>query len=97
MYCAFYDALSYGKEFVMSDEDLKKLVRKLVKAIKRNLSIDWTEHENVKSEIRAAVKRTLRIHGLSPVKYPSTIDLVMKQAQVLYRNWPMLELVATRP
>jgi type I restriction enzyme R subunit len=93
---AFYDALSRGKEFVMSDEELKKLVKELVKSIKKSLSIDWTEHESVRSKVRAAVKRTLRIHGLSPLKYPSTIDLIMKQAQVLYKDWPTLGYEFTR-
>ncbi len=87
---AFYDAISYGKEFVMSDEELKKLVKDLVKSIKNNLSIDWTVHESVKSKVRAAVKRTLRLHGLPPVKYPLTIDLIMKQAQALYKDWPIV-------
>jgi len=87
---AFYDALSQRKEFVMSDEELKKLVRELVKSIKRNLSIDWVDHENVKSKIRVLTKRTLRIHGTSPVKYSSTVDLIMKQAEVLYKDWPTL-------
>ena len=86
---AFYDALSRGKEFVMSDEELKKLVRELVKSIKRNLSIDWVEHENIKSKIRVTVKRVLRRHGFSPAKYPSSVNLIMKQAQVLYEDWPI--------
>ena len=93
---AFYDALSRGKEVVMSDKELKKLVRELVKSVKRNLSIDWTEHENIKSKIRVIAKRNLRKHGLSPAKHPSTIDLIMKQAQALYRDWPTLGFEFTR-
>ena len=93
---AFYDALSQGKEFVMSNTELKKLVRELVKSMKRSLSIDWTEHENIKSKIRVVVKRTLRKHGLSPVKYLSTVSLIMKQAEVLYRDWPTLEFALVR-
>jgi type I restriction enzyme R subunit len=88
---AFYDALSRGEKFIASDEELKKLVKKLVETIKKNLSIDWTEHENVKSKVRASVKRLLRRHGFSPVRYPMTIDLIMKQAEALYRDWPTIE------
>ena len=87
---AFYDAISRGEKFIASDEQLKKLVKKLVETIKKNLSIDWTEHENVKSKVRAAVKRLLRRHGFSPVKYPMTINLIMKQAEALYRDWPSI-------
>ena len=87
---AFYDAISQGKEFIMADKELRELVRKLVKSIKRNLSIDWTQHESVKAKVRASVKRILRKHGFSPVKYPSTIKLILKQAEALYKDWPTL-------
>jgi len=87
---AFYDALSQGKEFIISDKELRKLVRKLVESIRRNLSIDWTQHENVKAKVRASVKRLLRKQGYSLVKYPSTIEMVMTQAETLYKDWPIL-------
>jgi len=87
---AFYDALAHGKEYVMSDEQLRKLAKKLVTTIKRNLSIDWSEHESVKAKVRAAVKRTLRSYGIPPIKCPTTIDLIMKQAHTLYKDWPVL-------
>ena len=64
--------------------------------MRRNLSIEWTEHENIKSKIRVVVKRTLRRHGLSPVKYPKTVTTIMKQAQVLYKDWPTLEIEVMR-
>ncbi|MEM5805250.1 MAG: type I restriction endonuclease subunit R [Candidatus Aenigmatarchaeota archaeon] len=87
---AFYDALSQGKEFIMSDQELNKIVKELVNSIKKNLSIDWTEHENVKSKVRATVKRLLRKHGFSPIKYPSTVEMIMRQAQLLYKDWPII-------
>ena len=87
---AFYDALSRGEIFIASNEELKKLVRELIRTIKNNLSIDWTEHENVKSKVRASVKRLLRRQGFSPVRYPMAVELIMKQAEVLYRDWPTL-------
>jgi type I restriction enzyme R subunit len=89
---AFYDALTHGEEYVMSDEQLRKLAKKLVDSIRKNLSIDWTKHESVKAKVRALVKRTLRIHGISPIRYPSTVDLIMKQAEALYSDWPTLGL-----
>jgi type I restriction enzyme R subunit len=87
---AFYDALTHGEEYVMSDEQLRKLAKKLVDSIRKNLSIDWTKHESVKAKVKALVKRTLRIHGISPIKYPSMVDLIMKQAEVLYKDWPTI-------
>jgi type I restriction enzyme R subunit len=89
---AFYDALSSGERLVASDEQLKKITKKLVESIKNNLSIDWTKHESVKAKIRAIVKRTLRIHGISPVRYTSTVDRIMKQAEALYEEWPAVQI-----
>jgi len=85
---AFYDALTYGKERIMEDERLKELVRKLVEAIKKNLSIDWTEHENVRAKIRATVKRVIRAYGISPLEHPETVEAIMRQAQTIYKEWP---------
>jgi type I restriction enzyme R subunit len=89
---AFYDALARGKEYVASNEELRKLAKKLVDAIKKNLSIDWTKHESVKAKIRAVVKRTLRISGVSPLKCPNTVKLIMGQAQNLYKDWPIVRI-----
>jgi len=87
---AFYDALTYGKEHIMSNEELKKLVKKLVDSIKGNLSIDWTNHENVKAKIRVSVKRILRSYGIPPTKLPETVEAIMKQAQAIYKEWPFV-------
>jgi len=89
---AFYDALTHGEEYVMSDEQLRKLAKKLVNSIKKNLSIDWTKHESVKAKVRALVKRTLRIHGIPPIKHPNTVELIMKQAEALYKEWPTIQI-----
>ena len=89
---AFYDALTHGEEYVMSDEQLRKLAKKLVNSIRKNLSIDWTKHESVKAKVRALVKRTLRIHGIPPIKHPNTVELIMKQAEALYKEWPTIQI-----
>ena len=92
---AFYDALSQGEISIASNEELKKLVQELIKTIKNNLSIDWTEHENVKSKVRASVKRLLRRYGFSPIRYPMAVELIIKQAEALYKDWPTLTLEYT--
>jgi type I restriction enzyme R subunit len=89
---AFYDALARGKEYILSNEQLKRLAKKLVDTIRKNLSIDWTKHESVKAKVRAAVKRTLRTYGISPFKHPSAIELIMEQAQALYKDWPSVAI-----
>ncbi|GAI02416.1 unnamed protein product, partial [marine sediment metagenome] len=72
------------------DEELKKLVKKLIGTIKKNLSIDWTKHESVVSNVRACVKRLLRKEGIPPVKYPLLMDSIMKQTHLLYQDWPIV-------
>ncbi|RLG48648.1 MAG: hypothetical protein DRN90_03255 [Thermoproteota archaeon] len=47
----------------MADDELRSLARELVETIKRNLSIDWTDHEDAKAKVKAAVKRLLRQKG----------------------------------
>jgi type I restriction enzyme R subunit len=88
---AFYDALARGKEYLKSNEQLKELAKKVVNTIKRNLSIDWTYHESVKAKIKSEVKKVLRASGVPPTKYQSTVDLIMKQAEALYKEWPTIQ------
>lgn len=86
---AFYDALAQGIEGLEFNEEVREIVRELVNTIKRNLTIDWTKHEMVKSRIRASVKRLLRRKGFKPKK--TLIENIMKQAETLYKNWPSVE------
>jgi type I restriction enzyme R subunit len=85
---AFYDAVAKGQEHIGGDEQLKTIARELVAAIKKNLSIDWTDHENVKARIRATVKRLLRRHGYKPAACEPLVVIIMEQAENLYRDWP---------
>jgi type I restriction enzyme R subunit len=88
---AFYDALAQGKESIASNEQLKELAKKIVNTIKGNLSIDWTHHESVKARIRLSVKKVLREYGIPPAKYQKSVDLIMKQAEALYKEWPTIQ------
>jgi len=84
---AFYDAVAQGREYIETDEQLLELAKKLVITIKRNLSIDWTDHENVKSKIRASVKRMLRREGFTPEVYEPIVGTIMEQAISLYQDF----------
>ena len=59
---AFYDAVSENLPTVYEQEFLCSLIHDAVQSIKRNLKVDWTQphREDVKAEVRAAVKRVLR-------------------------------------
>jgi hypothetical protein len=45
----------------------------------------------VKAKIRSEVKKVLRASGVPPAKYQSTVDLIMKQAEALYKEWPTIQ------
>jgi type I restriction enzyme R subunit len=88
---AFYDALSANDSAVqvLGEPTLKLIAQELVAAVKRNVSIDWTEKETVRAKLRVIVKRILRRYGYPPDKQESATNLVLEQARVLSENWPI--------
>jgi type I restriction enzyme R subunit len=56
---AFYDALEVNDSAVLElgDATLKAIARDLVKAIRNNVTIDWTIKEGVRAKLRVTVKR----------------------------------------
>lgn len=84
---AFYDAVAQGEEHIISEGELKELVRELVQTIKNNLSIDWADRESSKAKIRAAVKRLLKRKGYKTLKLEAVTSAIMEQAVCLYYHW----------
>ncbi len=84
---AFYDALSLAKKSDLKNGEFKNLVKELVKIIKRDLSVDWTNSEIIKSRIRANVKLLLLRNNFPPKENEKIIDLVLQQAFSLYRDF----------
>jgi type I restriction enzyme, R subunit len=84
---AFYDAICQNDSAVleMGDEMLKKIARELVDSVRRNATIDWSEKEQVRARMRAAVRRLLTRYGYPPDKQPAAIELVMDQAELMAR------------
>ena len=82
---AFYDAICQNDSAVleMGDELLKKIARELVESVRRNATIDWSEKEQVRARMRAAIRRLLTRYGYPPDKQPAAIELVMDQAELL--------------
>jgi len=84
---AFYDVVAQGREYIESDEQLLDIAKKLVDTIKRNLSIDWADHESAKSKIRASVKRVLIREGFTREVYEPMVGTIMEQAISLYQDY----------
>jgi type I restriction enzyme R subunit len=58
-----------------------------VEAVRRNVSIDWTERETVKAKLRTIVKRLLRKYGYPPDKQEKATQTVLTQAETLCKEW----------
>jgi len=74
------------------DEFLRDLVHDVVQSVKRNLKVDWTapHRDDVRSAIRAAVKRTLRNRGVKPQDFDRFLEVVMEQAIRSFAVWPLI-------
>jgi type I restriction enzyme R subunit len=86
---AFYDALETNDSAVkvLGDTILKLIAQDLVKAVRSNLTIDWTVRENVRANLRVIIKRILRKHGYPPDKEEKATATVLEQAEALSRAW----------
>lgn len=86
---AFYDALEVNDSAVkvLGDATLKRIAQDLVKAVRNNLTIDWTMRENVQASLRVIIKRILRKHGYPPDKQDKATATVLEQVEALSRAW----------
>jgi type I restriction enzyme, R subunit len=86
---AFYDALGTNDSAVqaLGDENLRFIAQELTKTIRENVTIDWTERENVRAKLRVMVKRILRKYGYPPDKQEQATKIVLEQAEVLCAEW----------
>ena len=86
---AFYDALETNDSAVaiMGDAALCQIARELVETVRANAKIDWTRREDVRAQLRVAVKCLLRKHGYPPDKQEKATNTVIKQAEALTTTW----------
>jgi type I restriction enzyme R subunit len=99
---AFYDALEVNDSAVkvLGDDTLKTIARELVENVRRNLSIDWTIKESLRTKMRIMVKRILRKYRYPPDKQEAAIKTVLERptyrqrAQQLQREMMALPTLA---
>jgi len=86
---AFYDALAVHGDVrkVMGDKILAAIAHDLVEAIRRSVTIDWTQKESVRADMRRKIKRLLRKHGYPPDKRKEALEAVFEQAEQACRDW----------
>lgn len=87
---AFFDAVAEAAGTVYDHDFLRDLIHDVVVSIKRNLKVDWTEphREEIKSAVRAAVKRVLRNRGVRREDIATILSRIMDQAEQMYEEWP---------
>jgi type I restriction enzyme R subunit len=89
---AFYDALETNDSAVkvLGEPTLKQIAQELVKTVRSNATIDWTERENVRANLRRLVKRVLRKHNYPPDKQEKATETVLEQAELFAERWDQL-------
>jgi type I restriction enzyme, R subunit len=88
---AFYDALETNDSAVqvLGDQTLRAIAQELVRAVRANVTIDWTLREDVRAQLRVLVKRILRRHGYPPDRQERATRTVLEQAALLSAEWAM--------
>ncbi|HXG41121.1 MAG TPA: type I restriction endonuclease subunit R [Dehalococcoidia bacterium] len=86
---AFYEALEANDSAVkvLGEPTLRKIAQELVEAVRRIATVDWTQRENVRAQMRVIVKRILRKHGYPPDKQEKATQLVLEQSEALSAYW----------
>jgi type I restriction enzyme R subunit len=86
---AFYDALEVNDSAVrvLGDQSLRTIARELVENVRKNISLDWTQRDNVQAKLRVIVKRILKKHGYPPDMQERATQTVLEQAEVLSEGW----------
>ncbi|MEV6267570.1 type I restriction endonuclease subunit R [Kribbella sp. NPDC051936] len=88
---AFYDALADNESArqVIEDDTLRLIARELTERIRAKSSLDWTERETVRADMRRTVRRLLAKHGYPPDAQESATRLVISQAELVARHLAM--------
>ncbi len=84
---AFYDLVARGKNSIAKNGELKNLIKDLVAMIKRDLTVDWSNNEVIKSRIRANVRLLLLRKQVPVEQAEELVQSIYHQAFVLYRDY----------
>lgn len=82
---AFYDALADNESARedMQDDTMKMIARELADRIKSKASLDWTQRETVRADMRRTIRRLLTKYGYPPDAQESATQLVIRQAELM--------------
>lgn len=84
---AFYDLVSKGKHAIARNGELKTFIKELVALIKRDLSVDWSNSEVIKSRIRANVRLMLLKKQVPAEEAEVLVESIYDQVLALFRDF----------
>jgi type I restriction enzyme R subunit len=70
----------------MQDNVLRLMARELKETIGAKASIDWTQREAVRADLRRSVRRLLAKYGYPPDLSEDATQLVIRQAELMAQN-----------
>ena len=82
---AFYTALAENESAreAMQEDTLRVIAHDLAESIKAKASIDWTQREAVRADMRRTVRRLLARYGYPPDAQEAATQLVIRQAELM--------------
>ncbi|MDD3723139.1 MAG: type I restriction endonuclease subunit R [Lutibacter sp.] len=84
----FYDTLAADPDLKNAGIDVKEFVKDLIKRVRRDLTIDWTNNETIKARIRQNVRLLLIQKGIIEEKHTERlIDLIYHEVVRVYREY----------
>lgn len=85
---AFYDALASNESArgVIADETLRQIAHELADRIKAKATLDWTQRDTVRADMRRTVRRLLAKYGYPPDAQEAATQLVIRQAELMAEN-----------
>ncbi|WP_432199367.1 type I restriction endonuclease subunit R [Anoxybacillus gonensis] len=87
----FYKAITAMEQEAFSNEFLADLIHKVVKALKKQLAVDWTSphRRDVYAKVKLAVKQVLMKEKITGQQLQFLTNKFMEQAEQQYKDWPM--------
>jgi type I restriction enzyme R subunit len=84
----FYDTLASDPDLKKAGIDIKDFVKDLTKRIRRDLTIDWTNNEVIKSRIRSNVRLLLIQKGITEMMQTERlIESIYQETVRVYREY----------
>ena len=84
---SFYDAIASDGKLALKNGEIKNLVQELVKLIRRDLTVDWTNNEVIKSKIRANIKLLLLKKNIPQKEVENISEIIYGHATSLFRDY----------